>query len=66
MLLGQGLDRYKDSFNDWLSHSQKCVERSFGMLMQCWWVFWRPFWFAFDRWTLTLMAMAKLHKLCID
>ncbi len=45
------------------------MERSFGMLTQCWGgegVFWRPFWFAFDRWMLTVMAMAKLHNLCID
>jgi len=33
---GRGLDKYKDSFNYWLSHSRQIVERSFGMLTQRW------------------------------
>jgi hypothetical protein len=37
---GRGLDRYKDSFNYWLSHSRQAVERAFGMLTQCWGIFW--------------------------
>ncbi len=28
--------------------------------------FWRPFQFAFDRWSLTVMVAAKLHNLCIN
>ena len=40
---GRGLDRYKDSFNYWLSHSRQAVERAFGMLTQRWGIFWRPF-----------------------
>jgi len=36
VVLGQGLDRFKDSFNYWLSHSWQCVEHSFGMLTQNW------------------------------
>ncbi len=63
---GRGLDRSKDAFNYWLSHSRQAVERSFGMLTQRWGIFWRPFRFAFDRWTLVVIAAMKLHNLCID
>jgi hypothetical protein len=28
--------------------------------------FWHPFHFAFDRWTLVVMDMMKLHNLHID
>jgi hypothetical protein len=38
--LGLGLDRYKDSFNYWLSHSRQTIEQSFGILMQPWGIFW--------------------------
>jgi hypothetical protein len=31
---GRGLDRYRDAFNYWLSHSWQCVEHGFGMLTQ--------------------------------
>lgn len=63
---GRGLDQYKDSFNFWLSHSRQCVERSFGILTQRWGIFWRPFRFAFDRWSLVVLVSMKLHNLCID
>ena len=63
---GRGLDRYKDSFNYWLSHSRQAVERAFGMLTQRFGIFWRPFRFLFDRWTLVVMCSMKLHNLCID
>ncbi len=63
---GCGLDHYKDSLNFWLSHSRQAVERSFGMLTQRWGIFWRPFCFAFDRWSLVLLTCMKLHNLCID
>jgi hypothetical protein len=63
---GQGLDPYKDSFNFWLSHSRQCVERSFGILTQRWGIFWRPFRFSFNRWSLVVMVAMKLHNLCID
>jgi hypothetical protein len=36
------------------------------MLTQRWGIFWRPFRFAFDRWSLVVMATMKLHNLCID
>lgn len=63
---GRGLDEYKDSFNFWLSHSRQCVERAFGISTQRWGIFWRPFRFAFDRWSLVVMAAMKLHNPCID
>jgi hypothetical protein len=40
---GRGIDRYKDAFNYWLSHSRQAVKRSFGILTQRWGIFWRPF-----------------------
>jgi len=63
---GRGLDRYKDSFNYWLSHSRQCVERSFGMLTKRWGIYWRPFLFAFHRWSTVVMVTMKLHNLCLD
>jgi hypothetical protein len=63
---GRGLDKYKDSFNYWLSHSRQIVERSFGMLTQHWGIFWRIFTFSLHRWSLVMMACMKLHNLCID
>ena len=36
------------------------------MLTQQWGIFWRPFRFAFDRWSLVVLTCMKLHNLCID
>ena len=36
------------------------------MLTQRFGIFWRPFRFLFDRWTLVVMCSMKLHNLCID
>jgi hypothetical protein len=63
---GRGIDRYRDSFNYWLSHSRQCVERSFGMLTQCWGIFWRPFVSSLHRWSSIVLACMKLHNLCLD
>jgi hypothetical protein len=62
---GRGLEKYKDSFNYWLSHSCQIAERSFEMLMQCWGIFRRIFIFSLHRWSLVVMACMKLHNLCI-
>jgi len=43
--LGRGLDRYKDSFNYWLSHSRQTIEHAFGILMQHWGIFLEVFHF---------------------
>jgi len=64
--LGRGLDRDKDSFNYWLSHSRQTIEQSFGILMQHWGMFWRPFTFSFDCWAMVTMVYMKLHNICID
>jgi hypothetical protein len=64
--LGRGLDRYKDSFNYWLSHSRQTIERSFGILTQRWGIFWRAFTFSFHRWSMVIMVCMRLHNLCID
>jgi hypothetical protein len=64
-ILGRGSDRYKDSFNYWLSHSWQTIERSFGILTQCWGIFRRSFTFSFDR-AMVVMVWMKLHNLCID
>ena len=66
LFIGRGIDRYKDAFNYWLSHSRQAVERSFGMLTQRWGIFWRPFRFSVDRWSLVIMVAMKLHNICID
>jgi hypothetical protein len=63
---GRGLDRYKDSFNYWLSHFRQAVEHAFGMLTQRWGNFWRPFLFLFDRWSLVTLVTMKLHNFCLD
>jgi hypothetical protein len=64
--LGRGLDRYKDSFNYWLSHSCQAVEQAFGMLTQWWGIFWHPFHFSFDCWMLVIMCCIKLHNIYVD
>jgi hypothetical protein len=64
--LGRGLDRYKDSFNYWLSHSRQTIERSFGILTQRWGIFWRAFTFSFHRWSMVIMVCMRLHNLCIQ
>jgi hypothetical protein len=63
---GRGLDRYKNSFDYWLSHSCQTIEHSYGILTQCWGIFWRPFTFGFDQWAMVVMVCMKLHNLCID
>jgi hypothetical protein len=63
---GRGIDRYRDSFNYWLSHSLQCAEQSFGMLTQRWGIFWRPFVSSLHRWSSIVLACMKLHYLCLD
>jgi hypothetical protein len=66
IFLGRGLDRYKDSFNYWLSHSRQTIERAFGIMTQRFGIFWRRFTFAFNRWSMVVIVCMKLHNLCID
>ncbi len=65
-LSGRGLDRFKDSFNYWLSHSHQTIEHAFGILTQCWGILWCPFSFSLHRWSTVAMVCMKLHNLCID
>jgi hypothetical protein len=64
--LWRGLDRYKDSFTYWLSHSRQTIEQAFGILTQCFGIFWRILTFSFSRWALVTMVCMMLHNLCID
>jgi hypothetical protein len=61
-----GLDQYKNRFNYWLSHSQQCVERSFGLLTKRWGIFWCPFNFTFHHWSTVILICMNLHNLCLD
>jgi hypothetical protein len=63
---GRGLDRYKESFNYWLSHSRQCMERAFGMLTKRWGIFWRPFNFSLHCWSTVVLVCMKLHNFCLD
>jgi hypothetical protein len=36
------------------------------MLTQRWGIFWCPFLFLFDRWSLVTLVMMKLHNFCIE
>jgi hypothetical protein len=63
---GRGLDRYKDSFNYWLSHCTQCVEHGFGMLTKRWGIFWLLFNFSFHCWSTVIVVCMKLHNLCLD
>jgi hypothetical protein len=63
---GRGLGRWKDSFNYWLSHSRQAIERAFGMLVRRWGILWRPLICSYERWSLVIMTVMKLHNLCTD
>jgi hypothetical protein len=36
------------------------------MLTQRWGIFWRPFHFSLDRWSLVALVTMKLHNFCLD
>ncbi len=63
---GCGLDRFKDSFNYFLSHSRQAVDNAFGMLTQRWGIYWCVFHFLFDHWPLVVLCTMKWYNLCID
>jgi hypothetical protein len=58
----RGLDQYNDRFNYWLSHSQQCVERSFGLLTKRWGIFWCPFNFTFHHWSTGMYKYTTIFK----
>ncbi len=68
---GDGLDHHEDVFNYWLSDSHQCMERSFGMLMQCQGKFLVALCFLnaltmLHWWSYVILACMKLHNLCLD
>jgi hypothetical protein len=63
---GHGLGPWKDAFNYLLSRMRQVIERSFGIMTARWGIFWRPFQFAFVKWTLVATVCAKLHNFCVD
>ncbi len=63
---GTGIGVSKDSFNYCLSVRRQVIERSFGILLKRWGIFWRPLICCNTRWSLIANVCAKLHNLCID
>jgi hypothetical protein len=63
---GRGLGIWKDSFNFHLSVMRQCIERAFAILTQRWGILWRNIRVEFNRWSVLLTALAKLHNFCID
>lgn len=63
---GRGIGDYKDAYNYYISAMRQCIERAFGILVKRWGILWRPFNFAFERWSVVLQVCAKLHNLCIE
>lgn len=63
---GNRLNPAEDGFNYHLSRMRQNVERSFGIMVRKWGIFWRPLSCAYDRWHLVITCCAKLHNYCID
>ena len=63
---GRSLGIWRDSFNFHLSVMRQCIERAFAILVQRWGILWRDIRCSFDRWTLLLTVLAKLHNFCLD
>jgi hypothetical protein len=64
-----GLDeigKHKDSFNYWLSHSRRCIESAFGLLIQRWGIFWRELKCEIKNGPLVIMVCMKLHNMCVE
>ena len=45
---------------------RQCIERAFAILTQRWGILWRDIRCSFDRWTLLLTVLAKLHNYCLN
>jgi hypothetical protein len=60
-----GLSPEKDAFNWMLSKQRQAVERTFGLLYARWGILWRPLRVNFDRLSLLLHAMCRLHNFCM-
>ena len=63
---GRNLSREKDAFNYYLSLNSQVIERAFGILVQRWGVLWRPLRLNMEHRGLMIMALCRLHNVCID
>lgn len=63
---GKQLPKDKDSFNYWLSKNRVVVEQAFGMLVARWGILWRPLEVACSDVPKLVMALLKLHNLCVE
>jgi len=62
---GKG-DRWRDSYNFYLSSSRIHIEQAFGMLVWRWGVFWRPLRVPFVKRPGLVRACFRLHNFCRD
>jgi len=60
-----GLSADKDAFNWMLSQQRQAVERTFGILYARWGILWRPLRIKFDRLSLLLHTLCRLHNFCM-
>jgi hypothetical protein len=60
-----GLSSDKDAFNWKLSQQRQAVERTFGLLYARWGILWRPLRVNFDRLSLLLHCLCRLHNFCM-
>lgn len=60
---GKG-DRWKDSYNFYLSSLRIHIEQAFGMLIWRWGVFWRPLRVPFSKRPSLIRACFRLHNFC--
>jgi hypothetical protein len=63
---GKNLPQEKDTFNYYLSLHRQCVERSFGLLVGKWGIFWRPLRFSPEVNGRVITVCCKLHNLCLE
>jgi hypothetical protein len=60
-----GLSPDKDAFNWKLSQQRQAVERTFGLMYARWGILWRPLRVNFDRLSLLLHCLCRLHNFCM-
>lgn len=62
---GRGLSVDKDAFNYWQSRMRINIECAFGILHARWGVLWRPIELNIHRVPTMMIALVKLHNMCI-
>ena len=63
---GRNLKPDEDAFNFWLSSSRIHIEQAFGILVQRFGILWRPIELHYRRVPQLVLALCKLHNICID